>query len=244
MADVIEGFACMIGSDDWSGLTVGYEPQLTGDVHSFAPGNATMMQHVGGIANGAGTLRGISDDSGSTYDPNATLFGDVLQVRPVGFVFGTGYGADPAEGDNAFLCDAVNGGIRWTASNGELAEWELPIQHMPVLGKCFEYGTKVASGNSVGIQFTGGIADGQSAYALLQVPVATSGTIDCIIESDNDSGFGTALTRMTFAQVTTTPTYEFLTWTPVGGETDDYYRVAWTSATTPSHKIMVTFGIF
>jgi hypothetical protein len=244
MADVIQGFAAMLGSDDWTGLTVGYEPQLTGDVHTFAPGNATLLQHVGGWANGAGTLRGISDHSGATYDPNATIYGDLLQTVPLGFVFNTGYGADPAEGDNAFLCDAVNAGIRWTAQNGELAEWELPLMHMPVLGKCFEYGTKTVSGNSVGIQFPNAIADGQTAYALLQVPVATSGTIDVIIESDDNSGFTSAVTRMTFAQVTTSPTYEFLTYTPDGGQTDDYWRVAWTSATTPSHKIMVTFGIF
>lgn len=239
MADVIQGITAVLGAQDISGFGTGYDPEISGEVKDFVPFNASMVQHAGAMPNGGGTLRGVS----VSYEPQQTIYADSLARRPLGLAFGAGYATDPSEGTNAFLTNSIEGGPQWGAMNGELAEWTLSLSQMPVLGKVFAYGTTTATATSTGIQM-GAIAAGQTAYALLQVPTATSGTYDLIIESDDNSGFTSATTRFTFTQVTTTATYEFLTWQPNTGETDDYWRASWTQASTPSHLHFITFGIF
>jgi hypothetical protein len=241
MADVIIGAEAFYDATDLSGLGVEFNVDIGGEVLEHRPFNASMVRKQGGMRNDGGSLSGVM----SSTEPGQTMYTDVLTDKPVSFLFNIGtYAAQAAEGDLAFFADAVNAGVQLGAANGQLYTWNLPFQAKPlVLGNVLARGTKTSTGNGSGVEFTGGVADGQSVYALLHVPTATSGTIDMIIESDADNGFASAETRFTFTQVTTSATSQFMSWTPAGGDTDDWYRASWTSASTPSHDVVVVMGI-
>lgn len=91
----------------------------------------------------------------------------------------------------------------------------------------------------------GTVATGEKIYGIIHV-TALSGTdtptITVIIESDDDTGFASGVTRLSFTAATAI-TSEFLV--PVDGPfTDDWWRASWTvSGTNPSMKIVVSFGI-
>jgi len=69
--------------------------------------------------------------------------------------------------------------------------------------------------------------------------VGAAPTLDVIVESDDNSGFTTAVTRGTFAQATAA-TSEWLT--PVAGAiTDDWWRIGYTLGGTITSA---TFAVF
>ena len=112
-----------------------------------------------------------------------------------------------------------------------------------VFGQVLAHGQKTSSGNTTVAPELGEVADGQTLFAVLHVPAADVGTIDVIIESDDLVGFAAPTTRLTFDQVTTTDTYQFLSLKPDGGITDTFWRASWTSAASPDHTISVSCGI-
>jgi len=99
-----------------------------------------------------------------------------------------------------------------------------------------------SSGNGSGYQL-GTISSTQKLYAVLHVTAAsgTSPTLDAIIQSDNNSGFTTPLTRVTFTQKTAIGSQ----WSEVSGAiTDDYWRVNYTIAgTNPVFDFIVILAI-
>lgn len=97
-----------------------------------------------------------------------------------------------------------------------------------------------STGTSTGIQF-GTVASGQSLWAALHiVGVDTLTSFDLTIESDDNSGFTSATTRITFTQATGL-TAE---WSSVAGAiTDDWWRVNYTLVGTSVTPI-VAVGIF
>ena len=64
-----------------------------------------------------------------------------------------------------------------------------------------------------------------------------------VVESDDNSGFTSATTRLTATQVTTSTTSESLE--VAGAITDDYFRVNFTIAGSgsPSFKFVLLFGV-
>ena len=240
MADVITGAEAFYDEHDISGIAVGFTPNVGGTVHERRPFNATMVRKNGGLANYGAGLSGVGSYTTSEWQDiwNDTL-GDHNVLAP--FNIGT-LGAAAAEGDLAWLARGVNGGPQIQARNGELFSWDLELNPQPlVLATVLARGTKTSCGNGAG-QNIGAIAAGQTGYAFLTVPTATSGTIDVIIESDATDGWvGAETTRFTFTQVTTTATSQLITL--AGPVTDTWWRASWTSATTPSHNIAVAFGI-
>lgn len=103
---------------------------------------------------------------------------------------------------------------------------------------------KTATGASTGGNY-GAVTATQKAYAYLFVPTVsgTSPTLDVIIQSDDNSGFTTPVTRMTFTQETgVTAGYQALS--VAGAITDTYWRASWTiSGTGPSFDFAVAFAI-
>ncbi len=102
-----------------------------------------------------------------------------------------------------------------------------------------------ASGNGA-YQQLGAVSSTQKLYAALHVTNSSGSgnqTLNVIIESDDNTGFSTPVTRLTFAQVGTTPAGEFLQLD--GPITDVYYRVKFTVAGTgsPAFKFAVLFGV-
>ena len=99
-----------------------------------------------------------------------------------------------------------------------------------------------ASADGTGRQL-GTVAAGQSIYLNLHVVAAsgTSPTLDVIVESDDDPGFGTPLTRGSFTQATGRTSERLRI---AGAITDDYWRVGFTvGGTDPSFTVAVTAGI-
>lgn len=89
----------------------------------------------------------------------------------------------------------------------------------------------------------GAVAAGKKIYAALHV-IAASGmspTLDVILQSDDNSGFSSPTSRITFAQATgRTSELSSL----AGAVTDDYWRISYTiGGSSPSFAFAVTAGI-
>lgn len=238
MPDVTFGKEALYGEFDLTGalVTVGFEPG--GDIHTVAPWGATMVQSAGGIPNGRVSLAGVLEGA----VPLEAMHADAHTKVPWLAVLGTAPGQTPAEGD---LCLFGNGplmGPQVGLQNGDLSSWSTVIEQFPLIGRLLATGTKTGNGNGTGVQFSGGVADGQTVWAAIHCPTAASGLNDTVIESDDSNGFPSAITRIDFAQIATTPTFQFLTWKPAGGSTDDWFRANWTE--TGSHRIEVVMGIY
>lgn len=148
--------------------------------------------------------------------------------------------------DLAYLTGLLRGEYQLGGGLGEVAPWTAGgdgtyplirgvVGHPP--------GTaRTATGTGTSIQL-GAVASGQALYAGLHV-LSVSGTTPSLtarIESDNATGFPSAVTAGTFTAATAL-TSQFLR--IPGPITDDWFRVAWTiSGTTPSFLFLVSLGI-
>lgn len=102
---------------------------------------------------------------------------------------------------------------------------------------------RTSSSTGTGRQL-GAVASGKSLYAALHVITAsgTLPTLDVKIQSDDNGSFTSPTDRITFAQRTTTATYDF--GSVAGSITDDYWRISYTIAgTNPSFTFAVVAGI-
>ena len=101
---------------------------------------------------------------------------------------------------------------------------------------------RTSSGTGTGRQI-GAVAAGKKVYAALHV-LAASGTspeLDVIVQSDDNAGFTSPTTRLTFSTATGR-TSELMS--AAGAITDDYWRVSYTIAgTSPSFTFAVTCGV-
>lgn len=173
-------------------------------------------------------------------DPRATLQG--ILGDAAGILTYIDSNASMAEGDRCYSVKALASELGIPIEHGEITEATLtgkgdgPVVDGQVLQ---EDGSLTVTGTSVGIQL-GSVAAGESAYADMHVLTATAGTLDMIVESDDNSGFTSATTRLTFAQVATTPSS--FRQTVAGAITDDWWRASYTIATGP-YVAVVTLGI-
>lgn len=107
-----------------------------------------------------------------------------------------------------------------------------------------ERAARTSSSATTGLQL-GTIAASQNMHAALHVfsVSGTSPTLDVLVESDDNSGFTSATTRMTFTQATAAGA-EFIGPTVGPAGSDDYWRVSWTigGTDTPTFNFAVIFG--
>ena len=98
-----------------------------------------------------------------------------------------------------------------------------------------------ASGVGTGRQL-GAVASGESIYAMLQILSAGGTTFNAVIQSDDNAGFSSALTRASFSEVTTGSGSQYIL--PVAGPfTADYWRVSYTIVGSGPYKVHIVMGI-
>lgn len=154
------------------------------------------------------------------------------------------------EGDRVFFVKGVHGA--YNPASGEIgqlisANLDLKARGTPLVrGQLMARGTKVATGNSVGINM--GSAANKRIYSALHIisPLVAGGGGEQIIgtiESDDNSGFTTPVTRLTH----TTMTLAGADWQEAAigaGITDNFWRAKWTIAgAAPSFELYWSFGI-
>jgi hypothetical protein len=152
-----------------------------------------------------------------------------------------------AVGDLAYLTNAMRSDYKLFDAVGEVAPWTGTAKSAwPVARGQFAHppGTaRTATGTGTGLNL-GAVAAGRRLYATLHVlsVAGTTPSITARVESDDNSGFSSATTRLTFNAATA-----------VGGQilrtdgtaiTDTWWRMAWTiSGTTPSFLFAGALGI-
>lgn len=181
---------------------------------------------------------------GSSFGYDGPLFNRIGAVREVVTVTPQGQ----TVGDRAFFTRGVNGQYNpLTGDIGELVGFDVDLNAANTLlvrGQVGALGTKTVTGTGAGVQL-GAVSALQKIYAALHVKdtiAGTTPTLDVTIESDDNSGFTTPTTRLTFTQVTTVIGAQ---WQELAGAiTDDWWRVKWTlGGVTPSYPLFVSFGI-
>jgi hypothetical protein len=200
-------------------------------------------RRTGGLKTVKASLQGFADYADDDIDEQ--LFARIGVANSVFSV--SPDGGD--EGEIGFSFRAVTGTYQPGASIGEMmafsAEAECSDGDGLVRGMVMHNATRTSSASGTARQL-GQVAAGQKLYAALHVLAASAGdTLDVIVESDNDSGFASPITRVTFSQVSGAAIGA--QWaTPVAGAiTDDWWRVKWTIAGNggESFQFVVIVGI-
>jgi hypothetical protein len=201
---------------------------------------------VAGLLDGSIDIAGYFEaDSDSTGDPDLSFFGEigsatkgVISVAP-----------DTAnEGDRAYVLLCNQGSYNIGGTIGEVAPFNISLPSSgPIMrGILGANGQKTASGNTTsGFTLPAlGANDKLIASAHIIHNGGSTPTIDIIVVSDDDGTFGAGTTtRITFAQVTTTSSFQRIEVTP-GVVADTDYRVEWTlGGGSPDYNIFVVVGV-
>lgn len=152
-----------------------------------------------------------------------------------------------AVGDLAYFTQALRCDYKLLGEVGEVAPWSSTAKtNWPLVRGQFAHppGTaRTSTGTGTGLEL-GAVAANKRLYASLHVlsVAGTTPSITARVESDDNSGFTSATTRLTFTAATA-----------VGGQilrtdgtaiTDTWWRIAWTiSGTTPSFLFAAALGI-
>ncbi len=153
-----------------------------------------------------------------------------------------------ADGDTAYTLRGLNASLQPLGGQvGDMSALQLEAVGRggvrPVRGTILHPETaRTSTGTGTGRQL-GAVAAGSTVYGALHVFAAsgTSPTLDVVVQSDDNAGFTSPTTRLTFTQATGT-TAE---WQSADGAiTDDYWRVSYTiTGTSPSFTFAVVVGI-
>lgn len=197
----------------------------------------TAMRRVAGLYSPAVDMEGFYD---------ATLDGVLnsnLGVANVPITVSTPAGS--ADGETAFMFRAMAGEYSAFGGVGEVNPFSLKAEGSDgsrlVRGTIMHNATRTASGNGTARQL-GAIASGKKMYAALHVLSASvSDTLDIVIASDDNAGFTSGVTRLTFSQATAIGSQ----WLTLDGPiTDDWWRVQYTiGGVSPSFEFIVVLGI-
>jgi hypothetical protein len=152
-----------------------------------------------------------------------------------------------AVGDLAYITQCLRSSYALGGSIGDVAPWSgKGASAWPLVRGQMAHpaGTaRTSTGVGTGVQL-GAVAANKRLYAALHV-LSVSGTTPSItarIESDDNSGFTTPTTQLTFTAATAASGEALRT--AGSAITDNWWRVAWTiSGTTPSFLFATSFGI-
>lgn len=144
--------------------------------------------------------------------------------------------ASMAEGDRAWFGQILQSSYETGGDVGALDEFRVAGSGSDalLLGRVLQQDTSAIASTSTttGIQF--GSTAGKTVYAAQWV-LSGTGTLDTVIQRDDNSGFTSAQTLITFAQNAGTAEAQFLSAT---GNADDYYRCSYTVGTGPFTAIV------
>lgn len=197
--------------------------------------DSTHIMHAGGLKTFGFAAEGFWDENADNV-----IFNDIAaSAIPLTIAAETG-----AVGEVAYFINLLQGEYSIGAEVGEMFPFSCAGRAAGnlVRGTINAQNTYSASANGASQQL-GAVGTGQTIYSAVHVVTAsgTSPTLDIVIESDDNSGFTTATTRMTHTQFTAAGS-ELLTL--AGPITDDYWRASLTiGGTTPSFALVVTLGI-
>lgn len=226
---------------------------ITGDTNAVALEYGAELKDCTVLQNDTrinlGGLKTVQCSVAGYYDAateDAELFSNIgVSGKPVSIV-----NDGDNEGDIAYWFNAVGGEYTIGTSTGEIMPFSFVAGAQDslirgVMGHNARSTAETSSSTSTGVQL-GAVGASQKLYAVLHV-LDSSGsgdqTLDVIVESDDNSGFTSATTRLTATQVTTSTTSELLE--VAGAITDDYFRVNFTIAGSgsPSFKFVLLFGV-
>ena len=196
-----------------------------------------------------GGLKTVQVQVSGFYDAatqDAEIFGNVgLSDKPISICAEGG-----AVGDAAYFFNAVGGEYSLGESVGELNKFEMGAGAMGSLVRgVMAYNAADTAETSTGVGSAhqlGAVSSSQRLVAVLHV-LESSGsgdqTFDVIVESDDNAGFTSGITQITFTQATTAGTSQLIELD--GANADDYYRASFTIAGTgsPSFKFVLLFGV-
>lgn len=203
-------------------------------------GSAGNRERKGGMEDVTVQMSGLLSYDG-TDDPGDIHFGQVgsnilVTVCPT----------DGTDGETAYSFQALGAQFEQFGAIGELAPFAFNASGRGrlVQGTILDPGTtaRTATYTGTGRQL-GSVAAGEKLYGFLHVLSAsgTTPTLDVVVQSDDNSGFTSATTRLTFAQATAT-TSELVT--ASGAIADDWFRISATiGGTSPSFKALLVVGI-
>jgi hypothetical protein len=202
----------------------------------------TTKIHQGGLKTADFTMGGLmqeaADAVGKTIFDKVGTNDVVLSVVPQGSTYGNvAY----------FLKSLTSAFTPGSGQVGDLYAFNASATasgHQPLVRGRLEHASaaRTTSGTSTGSQL-GALSATQRIYCALHVIAAsgTTPTLDVVLQSDDNSGFTSATSRIAMTQATAT-TYELKSL--AGAVTDDYWRLSYTiGGTTPSFTFVVVIGI-
>ena len=229
-----------LGAFDLSGVANSLAVEIGADARDVSTlGNATRI-HLAGLKTLAAGMQGWFDTAGGL---DQELFDRIgladapMSYAPVG----------AAEGDAAFSFLALHAQYSPQGAVGEVFAFNAAALAASgdglVQGTLMHNSAETATANGTGQQL-GAAAAGQKLFGALHVLDVSGGTptLDVTVESDDNGGFTTPTTQITFAQQVAAG-YEWAA--PIAGPiTDDWWRLAWTiTGTTPSFEFVATLAI-
>lgn len=197
---------------------------------------------IGGLKSASGSMELMQDLTTGTIDETAWAnFGTADVVRSIVTAADDGSAAYLMRGLAFSYSPISNGDVGSLA----MATMQHSTSGVLVRGKLLHPSnvSRTSSSTGTGRQL-GAVVAGKKMYAALHVLSAsgTSPTLDVIVQSDDNSGFTSPTTRITFSQATGATS----AWGSVDGAvTDDYWRVSYTigGSDTPTFAFAVTAGI-
>lgn len=179
----------------------------------------------------------------SAEEPEATLSALVENATDAAFSVTKTY--PPVAGDVCWFATVVALYITFKAVLGQLWAGSMKFGNRAaaVRGKVLEMNSaRTATGNSASLTMPA-VAATERLWIAVHVTAATgtTPTLDLVLQSDADSGYGSPTTRITVPQFTAVGSY--VTYV-AGAITDVEYRIAATvGGTTPSFTYFVAIGI-
>jgi hypothetical protein len=180
----------------------------------------------------AGLLNYADDAADEVLHGKWNRTAEPVSVQPTGVdgevaYFGTGFQAELARNGQ------VGEALKWTlggASAGLLVRGA--VMHTKA--------SRAATGNGTGFQL-GAVTAGKSLYSVIHVFGAPGTSLIVTVQSDDNSGFTSATTRITHATVTTTTSSELLS--VAGSITDDWWRIVYTITGAGPYVLAAAAGI-
>jgi hypothetical protein len=234
--EVLKNQKVFFGGYDLTGITNAVSLASEAEaVDATVLGNSTRV-NKGGLKTVAASVQGFFD--ADPYD--SALYANVgASDKPLSIL------TSGTEGTPAYMFKCMIGSYNPSASIGDMFGFSLETAGAGNLirGTLMENNTAATStADGTGRQL-GAITASQKMYAALHIFSAsgTTPTLDVTVESDDNSSFTSAATRITFSQANAVGAqYTTLD----GAITDDYWRVSWTiGGTDPSFGFVVVLGI-
>ena len=197
---------------------------LCSDTHTMKGGlKSVTMAHEGFFSGGDGDVDDVLFDS-------FALAGVPVSIGPVN---------SGADGELAYFMKATMADYSPGAAVGEMFAFSVTAENAGdglVRGTIMHNAVESGSGSGTARQL-GAVASGEKMYAVIHV-ISGTGTLDVVVQSDDNSGMTSETNRITFTQATGV-TAELLS--VDGPITDDWWMVDFT--VTGSFEFVVILGI-